>query len=175
MNWYKIFYLVTVADKLHDAFLALTIIFGILLCVLFFIWLSRKYKDVGISDIQLKEVPEQKVVEKYGEKGWHRFMRWFWTFTILTPAFLILTCGIPRKKDMILIIAGGAATEFVTTDSSAKALPAELTNYLRVEIQKMTTEAGVEMRKALNTPTVRDTLLDKSKEELIELLEKQIK
>jgi hypothetical protein len=71
---------------------------------------------------------------------------------------------------MIIIIAGGAVGQFVTTDSSARELPADITRFLRGEILKATSELTDEARQSVGIDTEAEKIKKMSREELEKLL-----
>lgn len=162
MNWYKIFYWVTVADGVKEFFDVISnvfLIFSIIAFIAYFItWaMYRSYNDISET-----EDPECRRQGRY----WVNLVRktFIWCFTLMTITWsLYVFC--PSKKDAVMIIAGGAVGNFITSDSSAKQIPAELTllirEKMRSEIQDLQSDLSV------------DTLTSKSKEELIELLKKK--
>lgn len=119
MNYYKLFYWLTVADSLKNIML----IFGIASAI-FFLIVSVYYITDSASDEKLTK-------------------RWRMGFLISTVLCLIIYAFTPTKRDSLLIIAGGGAMEFLTTDSSAKKLPTELTNFVVTELHSMAEEAKV--------------------------------
>jgi hypothetical protein len=85
-----------------------------------------------------------------------------WPFIILALVSWMGFAFCPSKKDSLIIVTGGAVGNFVTKDSSAKAIPAEAMTLLRDKIKQ-------EIRE-LNTTTVTKKLEDMTKEELLEQL-----
>jgi len=156
MSWYTIFYLFSLADKISASsktlFILSTIAFGI--TILF---------KIGDVDGEWRESTRVK---------WRKC---FWRFGLTFVLAGTLWTFIPDRSDMTLIVAGGSVGQFVMNDDNAKALPADITRFLRKEILVATGDVSDIVKKELNIPTVKDTLISKSKEELIKLLEKQIK
>lgn len=156
MNWYNVFYWITVADgvkgffdTISNWFLAFSII-GAIAWVIAFICSTDNLTDK--DDIA-------------SAKHWIKYSRrfFFWSFTLMTITWsAYVFC--PSKRDAILIVAGGAVGNFITSDSSAKQIPAELTLLIR---QKMKTEVeNIKAGKYFDD----DKLEDKSKEELIKMV-----
>jgi hypothetical protein len=156
MNWYQIFYWVTVADSVKLFFEAFAWIFTsvfIASCIGYFFCTNAESESKGTS---------YEAAWGIWTKAWKRI----WTATIvLMPIFWAGNIFCPSKKDAIVIIAGGAVGNFVTSDSSARQIPAELTLLIR---EKMRSEIE-ELREDISP----DTLKDKTKEELIELLKRK--
>lgn len=95
-----------------------------------------------------------------------RWMWWSYPFMFLWWSLLILT---PSKKDALLIIAGGQTMNFLTTDSTAKQIPHELSNFVVTELKNMAAEAQVD----LNIKDQKEKILDEAKNMTAkELLEK---
>lgn len=150
MNWYEIFYLFGVADKVSTIFGILSWLCGIGLGItLFFLIGSEKMK----------------------EDDWKLWRKFFFTFMITTFISITFWTFIPDKKQMTLIIAGGAVGEFVVNDENAKKLPADVMAYLRAEVNKATAELDI---KDLGLQEL-DTLKEKSKEELMQIIKDQKK
>lgn len=158
MNWYSIFYWITVADGIKDFFDAFSDLFSwgaviaIIVTIFVIVYSNDKNQNFTESDEQSN---------KYWITFWRRTAIWFSLLAFITWGGYVFT---PTKKDALLIVAGGAVGQFITTDSSAKQIPAEAMTLLRTKIRSEIME--------LNNPiaSVTDTLQEKSKEELIELL-----
>jgi uridylate kinase len=76
-------------------------------------------------------------------------MIFFWSLYIFTPS----------KKDALLIVAGGQTLNFLTTDSTAKQIPHELSNFVVTELKNMAKDAAVD----LNISSQKDKILEKAK------------
>lgn len=126
MSWYSVFYFFSVADRLGMFFGWMVTIFT---AITVFSWLG--YFIHKGSDSTPSEDNDLKVIRK-----------WIWYSTIPFIFFWLAYLATPSKKDMLLIIAGGAVGEFVTNDASAKELPADITRFLHAEILKATSEVG---------------------------------
>jgi di/tricarboxylate transporter len=99
--------------------------------------------------------------------------KWMLRTLILAPMLWMLWAFIPNRQDLLLIIAGGAVGNFVTTDENAKEIPADITKFLRKEILEATVNSDDYIKETLGIKATKDTLISKSKEELIELLKKK--
>lgn len=166
MNYYKVFYWITRADDIKDffdsfsnifMFLSVILILGVLVCHL--IANLDKLETVDGEDKAVMEIA----------KGWRaKLGKYFWISFITT---MILWGGyvfMPTKKDAITIVAGGAIGSFIASDSSIKAIPSELTLLVRERLKSEIIEA-----KSSLSSEITDTLTNKTKEELIELLKKK--
>ena len=113
MNWYFIFYLAGIADNLSGLFGGVAIASTVIMAILA-MWASMAYYD--------GELPIAGKLAKMA----------------LISA---ICCGVlwaitPTKKDMMLIVAGGAVGEFVQNDEYAKQIPADVTEWLHKEIRE---------------------------------------
>ena len=158
MNWYTIFYWVTVADNAITFFGWLA---GLSTSFTIIYWLIRAFT----SDDDFWSSKENEIARK-------RLFKLAYTF-ILT--MIIGWAGIvftPSKKDCLLIIAGGSAATFLSTDSSAKQLPADVAKFLHMSLKKETEDLGSEARQELGIETTKEKFLREAskltKEELIE-------
>lgn len=164
MNWYQIFYWVTVADGVKSFFDAFSNFFMTVMIVAIIAWgiamgvyASEKSSSYGMSEKDIKEY-------KFWISTFRKIMIWGMIWTTITWAGYIFC---PSKRDAVTIIAGGAVGNFITSDSSARQIPAELTLLVR---EKMRAEIkDLKSDDFLKT----DTLASKTKEELIELLKQK--
>ena len=157
MSWYTLFYLFTVLDKLAIAFqwgAGIFTIATIFLTIVYFInkdRLTNHNKTDGLHWLSVIKWPHRLSIF---------FCIIFWLLIVFTPT----------RKDMIIIIAGGAVGEFVTKDSSAQKLPADITRFLRGEILKATAELSDEAKQSIGIETEADRIKKLSKEELEKLV-----
>ncbi len=154
MNWYAVFYLFSLADKIAAVSGTLAIITALLLGIIFLIALG------GTDDWDSGDW-----------KIWRKFLYIFLPFTFFFSSVYML---VPDRKDMLLIIAGGSVGQFVTTDENAKQIPADVAKFLRHEIVHATAELqdGEKIRESLGLPTA-DTLKDMTKEQLIKIIKEK--
>jgi hypothetical protein len=158
MNWYSIFYWVTVADGVKVFFNVFSVIFtcGFVLCTIGYFTATSYVSE------------NSQFANAAGWTFWKQAWKKMWMVSVISmPIFWAGYVFCPTKKDAVVIIAGGAIGNFITSDSSAKQLPAELTMLVR---EKMRSEI-----KDLKTDSIlsTDTLAGKTKEELIEILKKK--
>ena len=134
MNWYSIFYWLTVANNVNNFITTFAILatIGLGVCIFVRICLSFEGENVNVNT----RLPKA-------------FKRWYVTFTILTVLFWALFAFIPTKKDCLLIIAGGSVGNFITTDSSAKALPSDITKFLHQSLQSEIKDLSSDTKKEL--------------------------
>ena len=154
MNWYKIFYWLTVADNVKAVFLTLTIVCGIftMLCT----------------------------IGAYGAfenayRNWESFSKRI--YKIIAIIFLLsglLWTFTPSKTDCLLIIAGGSVGNFITSDSSSQKIPADITKFLHLKLQDQILNSSDDIKRQLDMQTPKEKLMDKvkdlTKEQLIEYL-----
>lgn len=157
MDYYKLFYFLTTADSIKHTFdifsnwfMIFSILTAIIYVIVFIISKSEGNSQQNVKDLLL----------------WRKYMsRSFWFSFIMMTLLWTAWAFTPTKKDAILILAGGAIGNFITSDSSAKQIPAELTLLVREKLK--------EEIKEIKSENITDTLASKSKEELIELLKKK--
>ena len=137
MNWYKLFYWLTVADNAKTMFVVFTALFTLIAVVATIAYFINSDDDEG-----------QRMSRKW--------MWWSYPFMILFWSLFVFT---PNKKDALLIVAGGGTMEFLTTDSTAKQIPHELSNFVVTELKNMGEEAKVEF----NVQSQKDKILDEAK------------
>ena len=145
MNYIKLFYWLVIADNARDMFITFTVIFTIIaiistLCFIF-----------GRKDDGYLTCPNDGLAE--------RSKKWIW----FSYPFLILFWGLyiftPSKKDALLIVAGGGTLNFLTTDSTAKKIPHEMSNFILTELKNMAVENQVE----LNIKDQKNKILEETK------------
>lgn len=177
MNWYEIFYWLTVADGIKhfmdsasDIFTTATIITGIL-----YIFGVIGYSN-SISDRRTKNDIEDKADPDI--RSWDKFRKYatitFYPFLFLAIITWCAYVFVPSKKDCLMIIAGGAVGNFITSDSSAKALPSDLTRFLHLSLKKQVDDLSDDAKKELGLQTPKEQFVDKlknlTKEEIINAL-----
>jgi hypothetical protein len=139
MNYTELFYWLTVADNAKTMFVVGIVIFtavAVISTILNFI--CRGDGDDTNADVARK------------------WMWWSYPFVFLFWSLYIFT---PSKKDALLIVAGGQTMNFLTTDSTAKQIPHELSNFVVTELKNMASEAKVD----LNIKDQKEKILDEAK------------
>jgi len=149
MNYTTLFYWLTVADNARVMFKAGLVMFSIIA------FIATVANILFRSDSQ-----EDSAVQARKWMWWsYPFMFLFWSLFIFTPS----------KKDALLIVAGGQTMNFLTTDSTAKQIPHELSNFVVTELKNMAAEAQVD----LNIKDKKQKILEQAKEmSAKELMEK---
>lgn len=177
MNWYSVFYWLTVSDGVKRFFDVASNWFTFFTIIFFIIAIVTSIgKAYAIDEENLKTQEEEKknpnfrsweLAKKYAMKFFYTFLI-LWLFTWLGYVFT------PSKKDCLLIIAGGSVGNFITSDSSASKIPSDITSYLHLSLKKEISQLTAEERTELGMQTPKERLLDKvqklSKEELIDFL-----
>ncbi len=161
MNWYEIFYLVTIADNIKSFFDATSNIFSWFAVIGFIAYLISTicHASAVSENSESKDTKSLKIVQR-------SLSIFFYTSLAIS---LICWFGYiisPSKKDALIIIAGGAVGNFITSDSSSKHIPAEAMILLRDKIKSEINDLHLKDGLAVQV----DTLQNKSKEELIKLI-----
>jgi hypothetical protein len=153
MNYYQIFYLFSIADRLSDILYVLSWITGIFVGIISIM--------LFINFISSGEAFEDENTIKYITK----FGMVFYPLFFISILSYVL---VPSKKDMLLILAGGGTMEYLTTNDNAKKLPDDILRYVRGEI--LTATKDLDMAEQLGIETEAERLKKLSKDELIDML-----
>ena len=154
MNWYSVFYWLTVADGVKSFFDVASDIFtwlSVIGLIIYVIAIAFSLSD-DARDSQDQIRPEYLRLRKMF--GWI-----FWGFTIFSLVSWFGYVAVPTKKDAVMILVGGSVVEFMTSDSIAKQIPSELLILARNEIQSAASEAKVD----LGIMSQREKILDEAK------------
>ena len=122
MNWYQIFYWLTVADNART----------------FFGWMCALFTIVAVFSTIFYFASLEDDAE-FAEKVSSKWVKYSYPF---------------------IIIAGGGTIEFLTSDSTAKKIPGEMSNFVLTEIKNMAKEAEVE----LDVKTAKEKVLEEAKQ-----------
>lgn len=147
MNYMKLFYWLTVADNAKTFFawfIAIFTIIAALSTIGYFINSYTSHED--------KQTAEDKVSQRIAR----HWMFWSYPFMVLFWALYVFT---PNKRDALLIVAGGGTMNFLTTDSTAKQIPHELSSFVVTELKNMAQSAKVD----LNIKDQKEKILDEAK------------
>lgn len=139
MNYTQLFYWLTVADNAKYFFGTMIVIFTLISVISTICYLSNTN-------------PEDEDNQRMSRK----WMWWSYPFCIL---FWLLQIATPSKKDALLIVAGGETLNFLTTDSTARQIPHELTSFVVTELKNMASDAKVE----LNINNQKEKILNEAK------------
>lgn len=178
MDWYSIFYWLTVADKVKAFFDTASNIFTFFavasFIIMFFLVIGKNMK------VENEEITISQENDNDGVKGWESLKgytkRLFYlslTLSLLTWMGYVL---VPSKKDCLLIVAGGSVGNFMTTDKAAKEIPSDVAQFLHLSLREEIQKLGAEGRKEIGILTTeKDSLIQKarelSKEEFIKYIE----
>jgi hypothetical protein len=177
MNFYNVFYWLTVADGVKNVFDTFSNIFTWFTVISLIIVIIATI--IGL-DSDTSETGEKSATI------WRKFFFKIYIFCqiicIITWLGYVLT---PTKKDCLLIVAGGAVGNFITTDSSAKSIPSDITKFLHLslnkEIEDLSKETSTDIKKELGVEIPKEqthkekilnNLKQMSKDEIISYLQK---
>lgn len=155
MNYTKLFYWLTVADNAKTFFLFGIVIFTFITLVTTALNGAAAVDDYS-KDNKINS-PFRIVVRKWQFIG-IAFSIIFWSLYVFTP----------NKKDSLLIVAGGETMNFLTTDSTTKKIPHELSNFIVTELKNMASEAKVDLNIKEQKQKVLDEMDNMSAKELLE-------
>lgn len=130
MFWYKLFYWITVAERVQNFIIAMCVLLGIATAISGIVYWVYKVSSVSSSYNQ----EDNKIYARWARN----VFRWVLPIEMV---FLLLYIAVPSKSDTVLILAGGAVGQFVTSDSSSKKLPSDITSFLHEKIGELTREA----------------------------------
>ena len=152
MSDYKtLFYWLTVADNAKTFFGW----FAILFCIVFIISVVCRFL-CATDELEANE-KERLAIN-----------RWIWYSTPFMLLFLSLWVFTPNKRDALLIVAGGETMNFLTTDTSAKQIPHELTSFVVSELKNMAKDAEVELDIKNEKQKILDEVKNMSATQVIE-------
>ena len=153
MNYTKLFYWLAVADNARTLFgwgVAIFTSIAVMATIINIIC-RGKYLDL---DSETSETNKDEYLQT--AKSARKWILWSYPFMFLWWALLVFT---PSKKDALLIVAGGQTMNFLTTDSSAKQIPHELSNFVVTELKNMAADAKVD----LNIANQKEKILNEAK------------
>ena len=160
MNFYKLFYWISVADKLGSLLTWFSISTGIALVIT----VIGYFVSSGYCSSEIRSGGLDQQSTSYRE--WDVWRKIWKTTLIISIIFFsifsIANVALPSKNDSLLIVAGGAVGNFIVSDSSSRQIPSELTLLVRQRLKE-------EIQNVSLTGT-KDTLISKSKEELMEII-----
>ena len=143
MDYIKLFYWLVIADNARDMFVTFTMIFTIIAFISTLTFCLGRNEDFSCSKESAAERSKKWIWFSYP------FLILFWSLYIFTPS----------KKDALLIVAGGGTLNFLTTDSTAKKIPHEMSNFILTELKNMAVENQVE----LNIKDQKNKILEETK------------
>lgn len=163
MNWYNIFYWITRADSVKNFFDTSSNIFT-WVSVLSFIALVciSAFAHSVISENNIRNDEDEKTDPDV--RGYQRLRRYFSYIFYVSLGLSLITWTAyvftPTKKEALLIMAGGGTMNFLTTDSSAKQIPHEMSTFVITELKTMAQDAKVD----LGITSLKDRILDSAKQ-----------
>jgi hypothetical protein len=172
-NYYNVFYLLSVSDSLKNFFDITSNIFTVF-AIASFIGYVIAY--IGLAD---KVGSSQEEDEKdHNYRAWNMCRKYtgriFYTALVLSMITWTVYVLTPSKKDCLMIIAGGAIGNFMTTDTAAKQLPSDITQFLHMTLKGEIKDLSEDAKRELGLQTPKDKLIDKvkdlTKEQLIDYL-----
>lgn len=174
MNWYNTFYWVTRADSVKDFFDSTSNIFTCFAVLSFIavVFMSSFAKST-ISDNNIKTEEEEKTNPDV--RGFKLMRRYFATIFYCTLGLSLVTWAgyvfTPTKKETLLIIAAGGTMQYLTTDSTAKQIPHELSTFVVTELKSMAKDVQVD----LGIATQKDRILEQAKSMTAEQIMERMK
>lgn len=152
MDYSKLFYWLTVADNAKVLFITGIVVFTTIAVIATVVNLICRAEDK----------------DSVGAAIARNWIKWSYPIAFLFWSLYIFT---PSKRDALLIVAGGQTMNFLTTDSTAKQIPHELSNFVVTELKNMAKEAQVD----LNLNSQKDKILEEAKSMTTEQVLNKIK
>lgn len=160
-DYSKLFYWVSVADNATTFFGWMVVIFTIISLIVTIVL----FVGMGADEFS-DDKDEDGTSERIKFVTWMR--KWvFWAYPIMI-LFWMLYILTPDKKQSLLIIAGGGVLNYLTTDSVARQIPHELTDYVVSELKSMAAEAKVDLGIKSEKQKVLEQVKDLTPEQLLE-------
>lgn len=159
VNWYSVFYWISVADGVKSFLDVSSSIFTWGAVILYMIVLVLM---LVIAAGEWDDEQDKRSVEDV-----YRAVKKAAAYALILA--LVSWMGYvlcPGKKDALIIVAGGAVGNFVIKDSSARQIPSEVMTLLRDKIRS-------EIREVNLQEPVEDSLGQRTKEELIKIIKEK--
>jgi len=163
MNWYWLMYAFVVLERFQNLLITLSVLMGVLLVVTTIMRMPYQWADWADERVEY----------------FSAIKRWWWIAITSFIMFLTLAIFTPTKKDVAIILIGGAVGEFVENDDNVKKLPADLFMLLRKELLEEISDLPAEVRGSIGEKLGvelrkdEERLEELSKEELIEMYKKK--
>lgn len=156
MNYYTLFYLASIADSLKKAFDMFSTLFTwgwVLSTLVFLLYAFYVQSDDFKKRLESAQNNEIRIMRIWRSVSLSMLVAMLlsWTLYVATPS----------RNDALLIIAGGAVGEFITSDTVVRSLPRETALLLRQQMRARV----LELR--------GDTLEHYSREQLLKLLKEK--
>jgi len=126
MNWYWIFYLISILRNIIITANILWIVSLLLLIVFFIVYLNNKDTIARYPDANNR-------IEEIWLSISKKIIRMALPMLII---FCTLSIFIPSKQGVFLIIAGGTVGNFIESDEHIKEIPSELIEWMRLELKE---------------------------------------
>lgn len=149
INYTKLFYWITVADNAKVMFKTFLIIFTLIVIISTIVWFFANMCDEDDT----------------------RARKWIFWSTPIMIIFWSLFIFTPSKKDALFIVAGGGAINYFTTDSTAKQIPAEFSNFVLTQIKSMSQDVNID----IDVKTAKEKVIESAKQMTAEELLEKIK
>ena len=168
MNWYSVFYWLTVADGVKNFFDVASNIFTALAVIFAFVYIAVAIgKAVAISEGKLRTKEEDEKNSDF--RSWSLGKRYVSSLFWVVLALSIFTwCGYvftPSKKDCVIIVAGGTIGNFLSSDTNSRKIPGKAFSLMNAYMDKTYAELTAEERAAIGVQTneekTKATLLNK--------------
>jgi hypothetical protein len=130
VNWYKLIYWITVAERVQTFILTVAISATIIFTIASLVYWYHKVSSVSSH----YNTEENKTFAKWAG----HIVKIFLPIAVI---FWILEIAVPDKSDTVLILAGGAVGQFIQSDSASQKIPADISNFLHEKIGELTREA----------------------------------
>lgn len=162
MSWYQIFYWITRSDSIKGFFDTASDIFTWLAVLSFIVVvIITAFAYATISENRLKSTEEENSNADY--RAYTKLRKYFSYIFYVTLGLSLVTWFCysltPTKKEALLILAGGGTMNYLSTDSTAKQIPHEMTTFVVTELKSMAKDAEVD----LGLSTQKDKILDEAK------------
>lgn len=154
-NWYSLFYWLTVADSVKHFFDVTSNLFTTVSVFAFIAYVASR---IGAAiQVSANHVTNEEEKTDADVRAWGYLKQYsggvFWPSLALALFTWIGYVATPSKKDCFIIIAGGAVGNFLQSDSTAKQLPHDVSNFLHTYLQKEMKDLNVDFSKELGINT----------------------
>ena len=182
MNWYSVFYWLTVADGVKGFFNVSSNIFTAVTVIAFIALVIVSIgKAVCVSESGLQTKEEEDKDADF--RSWALAKRYISPIFFVALGLALLTWTgyvfTPSKRDCVVIVAGGTIGNFLSSDTNARKVPAKAFNLLNAYMDKTYAELTSEERAAMGVQTKEEKtktdlvgkLKTMSKDQIIEWLQ----
>jgi hypothetical protein len=178
MNYYSVFYWISISDSVKSFFDVMSDIFTFLSIVGLIAFIFVKGAQFFDPPIEAATDEKGKLIRDEDDKlvykeapGFIAIRKTISFFFYFTTFFCIIFWAgyvfTPTKKDALLIVAAGGTLQFLSTDSTAKQLPHDMVNFVSTELRAMAKETEIEIKGLATEANYKQELLALPKEELL--------